>query len=1322
MAVLRYFHQDPKQTSVQESSIVDRQGTVLTQKLTNINQSISNNTQAIDDKQNSIPGKSLSTNDFTDEYKDKLRGIEERAEVNVQSDWGEDDDTADSYIKNKPESLPASDVYEWAKQPTKPVYTDDEIIGLSTNYIPVSQKGVYGGVATLGANDGKVPESQLPSYVDDVLEYTNRSKFPSVGESGKIYVDITTNLTYRWTGTQYTEISPSIALGETSSTAYAGDKGKRLADAINDTQNYDDTLDWNTAIAIARVNGIEITAKLPSNPNTWRPISDSVTTTSSTISASLTAVKAAYDLAASKTSNTGTVTSVGLTVPTGLSVSGSPITTKGTLAITLAKGYSIPTTAKQDTWDAKQDAISDLSTIRSNASHGETAYGWGNHALAGYQPAISDLSTIRSNASEGHTAYGWGDHSKAGYVKSSGVTSVAMTVPTGLAISGSPITSTGTLALSFANGYSIPTTAKQGNWDTAYSWGNHANAGYVKSSGVTKISTTDGVVGGDITTTGTIKANLASYTKNTSNIGGKLYAVQLDKSGRLAVDVPWVNTWTAWKGATSSAAGTAGYMPAPTKDQYHQFLRGDGTWVSLNNYSLPLAASGTRGGVQIGFTTDAANRNYAVQLSGEKMYVNVPWTDNNTTYPLAIKDISRSGTTFTATRYDGTTFTFTQQDNNTTYSAGTGLSLNGTKFSLALTKALVTDALGYTPPTQDTNTTYSAGPGLSLSGTTFSLALTKALVTTALGYTPPTQDTNTWKPANTSQEGYAPKLTTGGGTIATQASEYVLTFKNGTDTAPVWRLLPANAYLNNTYTVNNGTLNLQASGTTKTTFTANQSGTSTFNIATGSANGTISVGGADVAVKGLGNRAYDSTSYLPLSGGTMTGTANINWADSGNYGSGGEIIYPVVRGGLRWVGQGDYCYLYSEETARDNLDLVLRFGDDNSNGLSIRNKDNRATGRISATGTFTATKLVKHGGTSSQFLKADGSVDSNSYLTGITKTMVTNALGYTPPTSDTNNAVTQTNTTTNAFYRLLFSGTADDTNRTEGARKNTNIKVNPSYGGVHANGFFHNSASLSDTWTDSCNKKHPWYGIDFRRESGNNYFHSVYSDYFGMCFRTCFIKIAVGDFSAGAAVQARTIYINNAINTDPIIFSVAGTISAENRLLAPNTYTTYIDGRGSDEGGPGPLYIQCNRDEPVVIASGSQLVGIGKNPTQGKVDINGVCHASQFMPNSDLRLKDIQSNMSINLKDIAEAPVFLFKWKDKNIDNLAHVGTSAQYWKEKVPELVSEANDDIKTLSLDYSALSVASNVTLAKEVVSLKEEIKLLQAQIAELKQLLNN
>lgn len=73
---------------------------------------------------------------------------------------------------------------------------------------------------------GKIPASQLPAYVDDVLEFANLASFPATGENGKIYIAIDTNITYRWTGTGYAEISASLALGETSSTAYRGDRGK----------------------------------------------------------------------------------------------------------------------------------------------------------------------------------------------------------------------------------------------------------------------------------------------------------------------------------------------------------------------------------------------------------------------------------------------------------------------------------------------------------------------------------------------------------------------------------------------------------------------------------------------------------------------------------------------------------------------------------------------------------------------------------------------------------------------------------------------------------------------------------------------------------------------------------------------------------------------------------------------------------------------------------------------------------------------------------------------------------------------------------------
>lgn len=96
----------------------------------------------------------------------------------------------------------------------------------------ISTKGQPGGLAELDST-GKVPAAQLPSYVDDVLEFSTKAQFPQIGETGKIYVSKDTNLTYRWTGTQYLEISQSLALGETPSTAYSGDKGKVNRDALN---------------------------------------------------------------------------------------------------------------------------------------------------------------------------------------------------------------------------------------------------------------------------------------------------------------------------------------------------------------------------------------------------------------------------------------------------------------------------------------------------------------------------------------------------------------------------------------------------------------------------------------------------------------------------------------------------------------------------------------------------------------------------------------------------------------------------------------------------------------------------------------------------------------------------------------------------------------------------------------------------------------------------------------------------------------------------------------------------------------------------------
>lgn len=108
--------------------------------------------------------------------------------------------------------------------------------------------------------------------------------------------------------------------------------------------------------------------------------------------------------------------------------------------------------------------------------------------------------------------------------------------------------------------------------------------------------------------------------------------------------------------------------------------------------------------------------------------------------------------------------------------------------------------------------------------------------------------------------------------------------------------------------------------------------------------------------KSLFATAGHTHSYLPLSGGTMGGTAFIEWADSGNWNNSNKnVTFPVNRGGLRWNGQSDYVKFFAQETAYDNLELVLQFGDDNSNGLSIRNYAGNETARITASGGFTGT-------------------------------------------------------------------------------------------------------------------------------------------------------------------------------------------------------------------------------------------------------------------------------------------------------------------------------------------------------------------------------
>lgn len=115
---------------------------------------------------------------------------------------------------------------------------------------------------------------------------------------------------------------------------------------------------------------------------------------------------------------------------------------------------------------------------------------------------------------------------------------------------------------------------------------------------------------------------------------GKNYPVALDGSGKMYVNVPWTDTNTTYSNmgaATSSTAGKAGLVPAPAEGKQASFLRGDGTWVVPTNTTYAKADTSTLGLVMIGYAENG--KNYPVELdSSGKMYVNVPWTDTNTTY------------------------------------------------------------------------------------------------------------------------------------------------------------------------------------------------------------------------------------------------------------------------------------------------------------------------------------------------------------------------------------------------------------------------------------------------------------------------------------------------------------------------------------------------------------------------------------------------------------------------------------------------------------------------------------------------------------------
>lgn len=555
-------------------------------------------------------------------------------------------------ITGFPTSMPASDVYSWAKQSSKPSYTISEVSG----NLPASRIS------------GVIDAAHLPSYVDDVIEgYLNGGKFYTTksssgaysgeikAEAGKIYVDLSNNKTYRWSGSAYVVISETIALGTTHATAGYGDESRAAYNHSTSTGNPHKTTKADLGLgsvenkSSATIRGELTSANVTTALGYTPPKTDTNTHYTTRIVAG-----AENDAANAATTNGNTHINV-----TDDNTFRSGVVIKGTGATSVtsdASGNITVHSTDTNTWRPVQNNLTSTATDQSlSAAQGKAL----NDKFGSYVPTSR---TVNGKALSANITLSAGDvgaapasHSHS-YLPLSGGT---MTGKINRGAGGSwiqarnNVVAFGTTANSQAYNPVVGQKTVKGAWtvgnltgderlvfsydtDTNFEAGNNSsNQTYLPIGNSSQEIITSTTIG--------------SQSVNHANTAGS---------------VAWSNV--SGRPSSMPASDVYAWAKASSKPSY--------SWSEISGRpTIPSVGNGTVTITQNGATKGT----FTLNQSGN---ATIALTDNNTVYSLPAATSSTLGGV--------------KVGSNITNSSGT----------ISLTKANVTAALGYTPPTSDTNT------------------------------------------------------------------------------------------------------------------------------------------------------------------------------------------------------------------------------------------------------------------------------------------------------------------------------------------------------------------------------------------------------------------------------------------------------------------------------------------------------------------------------------------------------------------------------------------------------------------------------------------